>query len=114
MNSAVKINIGEMLLLDCTFTTRLLHGYFIIHLQSPHWEEKSIHFRYDEVKKLGKLSRRYDNENIRLRCEIPKNWGPGEYDVTVQIIDVFSWMFSFKKIVTVASQRLKISISDSC
>ncbi len=85
----------------------------MINVKSPYWEEKSTYIRYDDIKKHGQLKGKYDDESMQIRCMIPDCWGVGEYTVTVRAEDVCKWIFLYKKIMTLSSQKLKIIITES-
>jgi hypothetical protein len=79
---------------------------------SPYWEEKSIRIRYDDIKKQGYLKGKYSDEHIQLRCNIPKHWGFGEYNITIHAKDVCNWKFLLKKTMNLSSQKLSVTIHE--
>jgi len=105
-----KTCLDGYLIFNVKFTGWLFAGYFVINIKSPYWEEKSIHIRYDDIKKQGQLKGKYNDKCIQLRCTIPSNWGFGEYDVTIRVEDVCKWRFSLKKIMNLSSHKLKVMI----
>jgi len=107
-----KLYIGGYLIFDVKFTGWLFAGYYVIHLQSPYLEENQILIQYNDVKKLGNLNGRYTDKTIQLRCNVPKHWGHGKYDITVKIDDVCTWLFSLKKIMNLSSENLKVMINE--
>lgn len=109
-----QICIGGAMIFNVKFSGWFLSGYFKIYLKSPYWEEKSILIRYDEVKKSGKIKGKYNEEKIQLRCNIPNNWSPGEYDIIVSIHDkIYAWIPSFNRIKNLASESLVVKIDCS-
>lgn len=107
-----KLHLGGHLTFDVCFTNRFFWGYFVINMITPYWEEKSILFRYDDIKKQGYLKGRYNDEHIQLRCNIPKHWGFGEYNITLRVKDVCNWKFLLKKTMNLSSQKLQVVISE--
>jgi len=106
-----KTNVGEDLLFNVKFNAELINGYFTIKIRSPFWEEKENKIRFDEDKKIGQLRGRYDNRTTNLKCNIPSNFSPGDYDVIISIFDVHDWLFSITTTRLIKSQTLKIKIN---
>ena len=108
-----KLHLGGHLIFDVNFTNWFFNGYFVIHMKSPYWEEKSMYLRYDDGTKQGLLKGKYDDKDIQLRCTVPNDWGIGEYNITIRAEDVCKWRFSLKRVMNLSSKRLKVNIIES-
>jgi len=105
-----ELNRGGSMLFDVTFSGMLFHGYFVIDIRSPYWEEKETLVRYDNVKKYGNLKGKYINRQFKLKSKIPSDFSVGEYDVSVRVEDLFFWGFKSKTTKIVIQKDLKITV----
>lgn len=108
-----KPSLDGDLLFEGKFTSYLTNGYFTIHIRSPFWEEETTFIRRDNVKNLGQLQGQYIDRPIKLKCHIPKNFTLGEYNVTIGIFDVVTWVLPIRTTHKIITQKLKIEISES-
>lgn len=105
--------LGGELLFDVKFSGLFKNGYFSISMRSPYWEEETITIRYDKLKKLGLLWGNYKDRPIKLKCNIPKHFSSGEYDVKVEIYDVTNWLFSIRTTERIKQEKLKVIITET-